>query len=93
MADDKDMIDFSRRSVPSDTHHHSPYAAVFNADWRTRQGESALLLLNQPVENFGIFKTLWHGCSYKIYADGGANRLYEVFGADAEGERKSFVSA
>lgn len=93
MPDEEDIVDFSRRSIPSDTYHHNPYAIVFSTDWRTRHGESALLLLNQPIENIQIFKTLWHGCSYRFCADGGANRLYEVFKDDAEAERKTFVSA
>ncbi|MCJ1485815.1 hypothetical protein MMC06_005990 [Schaereria dolodes] len=52
-------------------------------DWRpTRFLETsdhatpyAVLILNQPIENPEIFLNVYKGASYKICADGGANRL------------------
>lgn len=38
-----------------------------------------LLILNQPITNYGVFTRLWQHTDYRICADGGANRLFDMF--------------
>jgi thiamine pyrophosphokinase len=38
-----------------------------------------LLILNQPITNFTAFSRLWKNTGYRICADGGANRLFDMF--------------
>jgi thiamine pyrophosphokinase len=41
---------------------------------------NALVVLNQPIiEKKTVFELLWKQTSLKIYADGGANRVYDAF--------------
>ncbi|KAK1837556.1 thiamine pyrophosphokinase 1 [Colletotrichum chrysophilum] len=39
----------------------------------------ALVVLNQPVSNNRAFFELWNNASVRVAADGGANRLHELF--------------
>jgi len=50
-----------------------------------------LVILNQPLVRFDVFSRLWKQAGYRICADGGANRLYEVFEGALEGQRKDYV--
>ena len=50
-----------------------------------------LLILNQPITDFATFSRLWRHTSYRICADGGANRLHDMFVGDLEGQRENFV--
>ncbi|KFX94677.1 hypothetical protein V495_07847 [Pseudogymnoascus sp. VKM F-4514 (FW-929)] len=43
----------------------------------------ALLILNQPLDNLDLVKSLWERAGYRIAADGGGNRLHKVFHSDA----------
>ncbi|GAV53986.1 hypothetical protein ZYGR_0AK04880 [Zygosaccharomyces rouxii] len=43
---------------------------------------SALLILNQKIDIAEVFLEIWHHYKLKVCADGGANRLYELFGED-----------
>ncbi|GCE97822.1 hypothetical protein ZYGM_002225 [Zygosaccharomyces mellis] len=43
---------------------------------------SALLILNQKIDIAEVFLEIWHHYKLKVCADGGANRLYELFGDD-----------
>ncbi|KAF2639493.1 thiamine pyrophosphokinase [Massarina eburnea CBS 473.64] len=38
-----------------------------------------LLILNQPITDFVVFAQLWKRTDYRICADGGANRLFDMF--------------
>lgn len=53
----------------------------------------SLLILNQPLEDFKTFRGIWHQASNWICADGGANRLYELFSAGSFQDRPLFVRA
>ena len=50
-----------------------------------------LLILNQPITDFATFSRLWKHSQYRICADGGANRLHDMFVGDLEGQRENFV--
>ncbi|KAI9799580.1 MAG: hypothetical protein M1825_004506 [Sarcosagium campestre] len=39
---------------------------------------SALLITNQPLTDFALFKRLWDHSAFHICADGGANRLFDA---------------
>jgi thiamine pyrophosphokinase len=50
-----------------------------------------LLILNQPITDFATFSRLWKHSQYRICADGGANRLHDMFVGELEGQRENFV--
>lgn len=58
--------------------------------WRQKP---ALLILNQPVASLDLLQRLWAHTSYRLCADGGANRLYDTFDGldDADARRLEFV--
>ena len=43
-----------------------------------------LVILNQPIADFHVFSRLWKHTKYRICADGGANRLYDMFVGELE---------
>ncbi|EKG13427.1 Riboflavin kinase domain bacterial/eukaryotic [Macrophomina phaseolina MS6] len=58
--------------------------------WRQKP---ALLILNQPVASLDLLQRLWAHTSYRLCADGGANRLYDTFDGldDADARRLEFT--
>lgn len=50
-----------------------------------------LVILNQPIGSFGVFERLWHHARYRLCADGGANRLHDMFEGALEQKRNQFV--
>ena len=66
---------------------------LFLADGRLSDGAGApdLLILNQPIASFDVFSRLWEHAGYRICADGGANRLYDLFEGKLEGLRGDYV--
>lgn len=46
--------------------------------------DSSLIILNQPIENVHRLKTLWKNTSYRICADGGADRLHDSLMPDMQ---------
>lgn len=50
-----------------------------------------LLILNQPITDFATFSRLWKHTDYRICADGGANRLYDMFNGSLEDQRHHYV--
>jgi thiamine pyrophosphokinase len=50
-----------------------------------------LLILNQPITHFDAFARLWKHTSYRVCADGGANRLFDMFEGDLAVQRESYV--
>lgn len=52
-----------------------------------------LVILNQPIANFDVFARIWRHTRYRICADGGANRLYDMFQGALEVQRKDYVRA
>ncbi|KAF2196676.1 thiamine pyrophosphokinase [Delitschia confertaspora ATCC 74209] len=50
-----------------------------------------LLILNQPIASFDVFTRLWRHTRYRICADGGANRLYDMFNGELEALRTEFL--
>lgn len=50
-----------------------------------------LLILNQPITQFAAFSRLWKHTRYRICADGGANRLFDMFQGDMVPQRNQFV--
>lgn len=53
----------------------------------------ALIILNQRINRVDILKKLWAGATYRFCADGGANRLYDMFMDDAESRAKFLPTA
>lgn len=49
----------------------------------------ALIVLNQPF-SLGLLWRVWRASSWKACADGGANRLYDLFSGDLEGLRTRY---
>lgn len=55
---------------------------------KTGQGHFALIILNQPILiQRHLFENVWNNATYRICADAGANRLYDLLGTDAEREK------
>ncbi|CBX99315.1 similar to thiamin pyrophosphokinase 1 [Plenodomus lingam JN3] len=50
-----------------------------------------LLILNQPIADFAAFSRLWQHSGFRVCADGGANRLYDMFGGDLETLREQYL--
>ncbi|KAF1850444.1 thiamine pyrophosphokinase [Cucurbitaria berberidis CBS 394.84] len=50
-----------------------------------------LLILNQPIAHFAAFSRLWKHSKYRICADGGANRLFDMFQGDLAKQRAQFL--
>lgn len=50
-----------------------------------------LLILNQPIAHFAAFSRLWKHTKYRICADGGANRLLDMFQGDLAEQREEYV--
>jgi thiamine pyrophosphokinase len=50
-----------------------------------------LLILNQPIAHFDAFARLWKHTGYRICADGGANRLFDMFQGDIATQREEYV--
>jgi thiamine pyrophosphokinase len=50
-----------------------------------------LLILNQPIAHFDAFARLWKHTGYRICADGGANRLFDMFQGNLATQRDSYV--
>jgi thiamine pyrophosphokinase len=52
-----------------------------------------LLILNQPIAHFDAFARIWKHTGYRICADGGANRLFDMFQGNLAMQRESYVGA
>ncbi|KAH8725602.1 thiamine pyrophosphokinase [Phaeosphaeriaceae sp. PMI808] len=50
-----------------------------------------LLILNQPIAHFDTFARLWSRASYRVCADGGANRLFDLFEGDLAAQREHYL--
>jgi len=51
-----------------------------------------LLILNQPITHFKPFSYLWKHSNYRVCADGGANRLFDMFQGELKEQRGDYVS-
>lgn len=47
-----------------------------------QKGAQSLVILNQPITRRDTLELVWNNCEYRICADGGANRLYDVLDED-----------
>lgn len=52
--------------------------------------KSALIILNQPF-TIGLLWKLWKTSTWKACADGGANRLYDLFSGELQDQRSRFL--
>ncbi|KAL9092118.1 MAG: hypothetical protein Q9165_004551 [Trypethelium subeluteriae] len=52
----------------------------------------SLLILNQPILDLDLLQRLWKNSTFKICADGGANRLHDLFLTELEGFQDDYVS-
>ncbi|KAF2010351.1 thiamine pyrophosphokinase [Aaosphaeria arxii CBS 175.79] len=60
----------------------------------TGSNQPDLLILNQPIASVDLLSRLWARSRYRICADGGANRLYDLFsggGPLLEARRAEFI--
>ncbi|KAG0298389.1 hypothetical protein BGZ96_000103 [Linnemannia gamsii] len=54
----------------------------------SHHGKFALIILNQPILiHRTLFNNVWENATYRICADGGANRLYDLLKTDEEREK------
>jgi thiamine pyrophosphokinase len=51
----------------------------------------SLIILNQPIDDFERLALVWKNTSYRICADGGANRLRELISAQHNGTQDDYV--
>ncbi|KAF2817025.1 thiamine pyrophosphokinase-like protein 1 [Mytilinidion resinicola] len=67
--------------------------ALFLSDEELPSGSTVpdLLILNQPISPFEVFERLWRHSRYRICADGGANRLFDIFDGPLEHARADFL--
>lgn len=72
---------------------HRYHPALFLAESSPPEcfGPPDLLILNQPITGFAFFSRLWKHAGYRICADGGANRLYDMFNGATEAHREDYV--
>lgn len=63
-----------------------------NAHPETTSNPPDLLILNQPIAHFDAFSCLWKHSGYRICADGGANRLFDMLKGDLIEQREHYVS-
>jgi thiamine pyrophosphokinase len=76
-----------------ETSELNPGIFLAQGDGAAQSGEGPdLLILNQPISDFGAFSRLWTHARYRICADGGANRLHDMFSGSHQGQRKEYVS-
>ncbi|KAF2141850.1 uncharacterized protein K452DRAFT_287821 [Aplosporella prunicola CBS 121167] len=61
---------------PPPTHRFDP--ARFLTPKPLAGGAPALVILNQPVPRLDVFERLWTHAAYRLCADGGANRLFDM---------------
>lgn len=59
---------------------------------RAQGSEKALIVLNTPLMSRETLETLWSSCSWRICADGGANRLHDMWEGYEEPSRNKYVS-
>lgn len=52
-----------------------------------------LLILNQPISDFAVFARLWSRSNFRLCADGGANRLFDMFSHELADRRADYVRA
>eukprot|EP00571_Detonula_confervacea_P005630 CAMPEP_0172322624 /NCGR_PEP_ID=MMETSP1058-20130122/46431_1 /TAXON_ID=83371 /ORGANISM="Detonula confervacea, Strain CCMP 353" /LENGTH=315 /DNA_ID=CAMNT_0013038415 /DNA_START=146 /DNA_END=1093 /DNA_ORIENTATION=+ len=88
----------SETNQPMVYHYESPFFPSSSGD---RSTPSALILLNTPIKSrgdtindgklSGVIGVLWETSSYRICADGGANRLYDATVAIHEDESGYFL--
>ena len=57
------------------------------------RGRPDLLILNQPIASLDLLVSLWQHTRYRICADGGANRLFDLFQGEKQSLRYNFVRA
>ena len=67
----------------------SLHLAQSDAPWDETSPD--LLILNQPISDFAVFTRLWSRSRYRLCADGGANRLYDMFNGELEAQRADYV--
>lgn len=57
----------------------------------TSKNPPDLLILNQPIADFEAFARLWKHTKYRVCADGGANRLFDMFDGALLLQRERYV--
>ncbi|KAH9870895.1 hypothetical protein J1614_006467 [Plenodomus biglobosus] len=75
----------------SGVHEFLP-AKFLTENAHTEQSSSPyLLILNQPIAHFDAFSRLWQHSGFRVCADGGANRLYDMFEGNLETLREQYL--
>lgn len=85
------IIDSLKMTVP-EARKYKPGAYLANGRLPDDVVQPDLLILNQPIADFGVFSRIWSHTCYRICADGGANRLYDMFQGALENRREDYVS-
>ncbi|KAL6704263.1 thiamine pyrophosphokinase [Coniothyrium glycines] len=70
------------RFLEEDARHGKDYAGTRRPD---------LVILNQPITEFAAFARLWRNTGYHICADGGANRLFDMFEGELRDQRERYL--
>ena len=76
---------------PSDVHEFFPAKFLSHSTRSEDATCPSLLILNQPIAHFDAFSRLWAHSSYRICADGGANRLFDMFRGNLAGLKEQYV--
>ncbi|RMZ71947.1 thiamine pyrophosphokinase [Pyrenophora seminiperda CCB06] len=62
-----------------------------NAHPEATSNSPDLLILNQPIVDFDVFSRLWKHSGYRVCADGGANRLFDMLKSDSTEQREDYL--
>jgi thiamine pyrophosphokinase len=79
-----------RMSTTTSTYHPGKFLAE-GAHPTGSANPPDLLILNQPIAHFDAFARLWAHTSFRVCADGGANRLFDMFTGPLEHQRENYL--
>ena len=64
-----------------------------SASGKVDRQNTAVIILNQPIADIELLARIWANTEYRVCADGGANRLFDLFSEKDSDDRDSYVRA